>query len=76
LPQVLRIGAQHDDFVGGDARGNDQAVEIVVFDLAAEDAREGVLEDVVQRFDFHVRAGQRGLDAEVVHGDRRHAKRA
>ena len=71
LPQVLRIGAQHDDLVGGNARRDDQPVEVVVLDLAAEDAAERVLEHLVQRVDLHVGVGQRRLDAEVVHRDRR-----
>ena len=67
LPHVLGVRAQHDDLVGGNARRDDQPVEVVVLDLAAEDAAERVLEDLVQRVDLHVGVGQRRLDAEVVH---------
>ena len=75
LPHVLRVRAQHDDLFGGNARGDDQPVEVVALDFAAEDAAERILEHLVQRVDLHVDAGQRRLDAEVVHGDRRHPLR-
>ena len=51
LAHVLRIGAQHDDLGGGHARRDHQPVEVVVLDLAAEDAAERVLE--------HLRAARR-----------------
>ena len=49
------------------ARRDDEPVEVVVLDLAAEDARERVLEHRVQRVDLDLGVGDRGLHAEVVH---------
>ena len=70
LPQVFRVRAQHDDVVGGQPRRDDEPVEVVVLDLAAEDARERVLEHRVQRVDLDLGVGDRRLHAEVVHPDR------
>ncbi len=70
LAHVFRIRAKHDDIRGRKPRGNHQAVEVVVLDLAAEDAAERILEHLMQRVDLDVGIGDRCLHAEVVHPDR------
>ncbi len=80
LAHVLGIGAQHDDLVGRHARGDDQPVEVVALDLAAEYAAESVLEHLMQRVDLDLGVGARRDHAEIVYPDgaaslRRHAMR-
>ena len=75
LAQVFRVRAQHDDLVRREPRGEHEPVEVVVLDLAAEDARERILEHRVQRVDLDLGIGDRRLHAEVVHPDRRRARR-
>ena len=67
LPQVFRVRAQHDDLLGGQARGDHQSVEIVVLDLAAKNATERVREHGVQRIDLDLAIANRREQAEVVH---------
>ena len=55
------------------ARRDDQAVEVVVLDLAAEDLAERRLEHLVQRVDLDLGIGAARTSAEVVHPDRRRA---
>ena len=69
LVQVLGVRAQHGHFVGGEPRAQDQAVEVVVFHLAAENALERLLEDLVDRVDVEIVVPSR-LQAEVVHPHR------
>ncbi len=75
LPQVLGVGAQHHDVGGRQPRRSDQAVEVVVLDLAAEDPRERVLEGRVQRVDLEALAGDRAEEPEVEHPHHRSAGR-
>ena len=56
-------------------RRDDKPVEVVVLDLAAEDAAERVFEHAMQRIDFDLRVGYRCEHAEIVHPDRRAAVR-
>ena len=53
LPQVPRVGAQDRDFRRRQAGGDDEPVEVVALDVAAEDAAERILEQRVQRIDLH-----------------------
>ncbi len=75
LPQVLGIGAQHHDLVRRHPRHNHQPVEVVVLDLAAENAAKRVLEDLIQCVDLDHGVGGRSHHAEVVYPDRAHGKR-
>jgi hypothetical protein len=65
LLQVLGVGTQHDDLVGGEAGAQHQAVEVVVLDVAAKDPREGVLEQAPHRLGLDV-ARALHLELEVV----------
>ena len=70
LPQVLRVRPQHEDLLGGEARGDHQPVEVVVLDLAAENAAERVREHGVQRVDLDLGIADRREQAEIVHPHR------
>jgi hypothetical protein len=65
LLEVLRVGTQHHDLVGAQARAQHQPVEVVVLDIAAEHARKSVLEQAPYDFRLDL-AGALHLQLEVV----------
>src|SRR5262249_18116937 len=70
LPQIFRIGSKDDDLFGRQARGDHQAVEIVLLDLAAEETSEGVFEDRLQIVDLHVYVDAIAHQPEIMNPDR------
>ena len=68
LPHMLRIRSQHADFTPGQAGQQDQAVEIVVFHLAAPHAAESVVKQRLNVMDIEG-LGRAEAEAEIVQPD-------
>jgi hypothetical protein len=71
LPQVPCVGSQNSDVDRWQARHYDQAVEVIVLDVAAKYPAECVLEHGVQRVDLDLGIRRGRKQSEVVHPDRR-----
>ena len=70
LTQILGVCAQHDNVGCRYAGGDDEPIEIVVFDFAAKDAAERILEHAMQCVDLDFGVDVRRQHAEIVHPDR------